>query len=199
MENVKKIIGENITELRKKFNYTQQDLANLLVYSDKSISKWERGESTPDIEVLLKIAELFKVDINFLLTPLTDEERVKRQKMENKRNSYKIFVSLLSCLTVWFAAVFLFVTFKVIEGTYDWIVYLWAVPCTFIVLLVFNCIWGKAKWLFSILTCLLWTFFASFHVHILVYIHFNIWHVYLLGIPLQLALVLWYLLLRSKK
>ena len=199
MENIKKIIGENITELRKQNNLTQQDLANLLVYSDKSISKWERGESTPDIEVLLKIAELFKVDINYLLTPISDEEKQKRIKIENKRNSYKIFVTLLSCLTVWFTAVFLFVAFKIIEKRSDWIIFIWSIPVSFIILIVFNAIWGRMKWFFPLSTCLVWSILTSFYLTVFVYARFNIWHVFLLGIPLQMALILWYLLIKSRR
>ncbi len=196
MDNIKKIIGENITELRKQHNYTQQDLANLLVYSDKSISKWERGESTPDIEVLLKIAELFNVNINYLLTPINDEEKQRRLKIEKKRNHSKIIISLLSCLTIWFVAIFLFISFMFIEKRIDWIVFVWAIPASFIVLIVFNGIWGKMKWLFPICTILLWTFLGAFFIHVFVYTDFNIWYVFLLGIPLQFALVLWSILIR---
>ena len=198
MDNIKKIIGENITELRKQNGYTQQDLANLLVYSDKSISKWERGESTPDIEVLLKIAELFKVDINYLITPLSDEEKQKKLKLEKKRNHSKIIISLLSCLTVWFTAIVLFVSFIAIEDRIDWILFVWAIPSSFIILLIFNAIWGKMKWFFPICTFLLWTFLASFYTHVFVYTEFNIWYVFLLGIPLQFALILWSILVRKK-
>lgn len=199
MVNIKKTIGENIIELRKQNNYTQQDLANLLVYSDKSISKWERGESTPDIEVLLKIAELFKVDLNYLITPMSDEEKQKRIKMENKRNSYKIFVTLLSSLTIWFTAIFFFVAFKIIEKRNDWIIFIWAIPFSCIILIIFNAIWGKMKWFFPISTGLLWSLLTSFYLSVYVYTHFNVWHVYLLGIPLQLSLILWYLLIKSRK
>ncbi len=198
MDNIKKIIGENITELRKQNNYTQQDLANLLTYSDKSISKWERGESTPDIEVLLKISDLFKVDINYLLTPLSEEEKQKRLKLEKKRNHSKVIISLLSCLTVWFIAIFLFVSFKFIENRIDWIIFIWAIPATFIVLLIFNAIWGKMKWFFTICTILLWSFLASFYTNVFIYTDFNIWYVFLLGIPLQFALFLWSILIRKK-
>ena len=198
MTNIKKIIGENITELRKQNNYTQQDLANLLVYSDKSISKWERGESTPDIEVLIKITELFKVDINYLLTPISDEEKQKRKKIENKRNSYKIFVSLLSCMFIWFTAIFLFVAFKIIEHRNDWIIFIWAIPASSVILIIFNAIWGKMKWFFPISSFMLWSTLASFYLHVLIYTSYNIWQVYLLGIPLQMALILWYLLIKSR-
>lgn len=45
MEDIKKIIGKNLSLLRKRKKYTQADLADILKYSDKAISKWEKGVS----------------------------------------------------------------------------------------------------------------------------------------------------------
>ena len=53
MEDIKSIVAKNITELRLLNNMTQMELAEKLNYSDKTISKWERAESTPDISVLV--------------------------------------------------------------------------------------------------------------------------------------------------
>ena len=58
MEDIKNIVAKNITELRLLNNMTQMELAEKLNYSDKTISKWERAESTPDISVLVEIANL---------------------------------------------------------------------------------------------------------------------------------------------
>ena len=48
---------------------TQAELGEKLNYSDKTISKWERGESAPDISVLVEIAELFGVTLDSLVKP----------------------------------------------------------------------------------------------------------------------------------
>ena len=66
MEDIKVIIGKNLAELRKRKKYTQLDLANILQYSDKSISKWEKGDSLPDIEVLYNICNLYGVTLDYL-------------------------------------------------------------------------------------------------------------------------------------
>ena len=58
---VNEIIARNIAGLRKKKNWTQQDLADRLNYSDKAVSKWERGLSLPDAVTLYEIANLFGV------------------------------------------------------------------------------------------------------------------------------------------
>ena len=45
MDDLKQIISKNLIELRKRKKYTQLDVADMLQYSDKEISKWEKGDS----------------------------------------------------------------------------------------------------------------------------------------------------------
>ena len=60
--------GKFLARLRKDKNLKQSDLAKLIGYSNKSISKWERGECFPkDDEVLLKLSEIFDVSIEEIL------------------------------------------------------------------------------------------------------------------------------------
>lgn len=67
MEDLKRIIADNIAELRKAVPLTQAELAEKLNYSDKAVSKWERGESIPDVIVLKQIAGIFGVSVDYLL------------------------------------------------------------------------------------------------------------------------------------
>lgn len=67
MEEVKNIVAKNIYELRKKNNMTQLELAEKLNYSDKTVSKWEKGENSPDITVLVEIANIFGVSLDYLV------------------------------------------------------------------------------------------------------------------------------------
>ena len=64
MNDFKRIIANNITELRRSVPLTQAELAEKLNYSDKAVSKWERGESIPDVIVLKQIADLFGVTVD---------------------------------------------------------------------------------------------------------------------------------------
>ena len=66
-EKLKKQIGANIASYRKHLGLTQAGLAEKLNYSDKAVSKWERGESVPDVLTLINIAELFEITVNDLL------------------------------------------------------------------------------------------------------------------------------------
>ena len=66
-EKVKVQIGKNIASYRKRLRLTQAGLAEKLNYSDKAVSKCERGESVPDVQTLMQLAELFDITVNDLL------------------------------------------------------------------------------------------------------------------------------------
>jgi len=80
-----KIIGNKITEARKKLNISQAQLAEQLFISPQAVGKWERGESLPDIITCVRLAEIFGTDLNFfsdkfeakeLTTPVQEEKPV---------------------------------------------------------------------------------------------------------------------------
>ena len=66
-EKLKKQLGANLVSYRKQFHLTQAALAEKLNYSDKAISKWERGESMPDVITLVQLSQLFEVGVDDLL------------------------------------------------------------------------------------------------------------------------------------
>ena len=67
LEDIRSVIAANITALRTSSGMTQLDLAEKLHYSDKAVSKWERGESVPEIGTLTAIADLFGVPLDYLV------------------------------------------------------------------------------------------------------------------------------------
>ena len=65
-EELKTIVGANLARLRKDRGMTQAELAERINYSDKAVSKWERGESLPDVLTLLSLAKELGTDLNTL-------------------------------------------------------------------------------------------------------------------------------------
>ena len=65
---IKNIIANNLIELRKEHKLTQAEFASKLNYTDKAISKWERGLSFPDISLLIPLSEVLNVSLYDLLT-----------------------------------------------------------------------------------------------------------------------------------
>lgn len=68
MEDVRGALAANLAELRKEENLTQAEFAARFNYSDKAVSKWERGDSLPDVVMLKTIADLYGLRVDDLLT-----------------------------------------------------------------------------------------------------------------------------------
>ena len=74
-----KKIGCFLKELRKEKHLTQEQLAEILLVSGRTVSRWETGTNCPDLSVLIQIAEFYHVEIKEIL----DGER-KKEKMDKE-------------------------------------------------------------------------------------------------------------------
>ena len=74
---LKRLVADNITMYRKANGLTQIQLAEKLNYSDKAVSKWERGESLPDLYILMQIVDMFGITLNDLVTKQEQPKKVK--------------------------------------------------------------------------------------------------------------------------
>ena len=97
MDQIKEAVAQNITALRTAAGLTQLELAERLNYSDKAVSKWERGEALPDVVVLKQIGDVFGVTVNDLIS--SKPIRQKRYK-----NIPAKTIMALSVTAVWTAA-----------------------------------------------------------------------------------------------
>lgn len=206
MEDLKSIIAENITALRKGGSMTQSELAEKLNYSDKAISKWERGESVPDITVLKAIADMFEVTVDYLLVrehPDTNEdlseEELARQEREMKKREKKArlkkthsIIAAMSVLLVWLVATLLFVILDAsLKGTIKHLLVIpYAVVASAIVWLVFNTMWFNKRRNYLIISLVVWSIVVAVHITVLACGH-NLWQIYLLGVPGQIIIALW--------
>lgn len=189
MDDIKVIIGKNLAELRKRKKYTQLDLANILQYSDKAISKWEKGDSLPDIEVLYNICNLYGVTLDYLTHEGNYKEKKDYLKKEKRYTRNKAIITLLSCIGAWFLSTIIFVCLLIYADIALWPLFTWAIPITFLLLLIFNCIWGKKGMRFLYISCLIWTMLTAIFLQLL-YLKINIWPIFLVGIPAQVATLL---------
>lgn len=199
-DSLKSIIAANISDLRKKSGMTQQDLAAKLNYTDKAISKWERGESIPDVLVLKQIADMHGVTVDYLLTdvheeqePIAEEESVDEALKKRQSLRTRGFVTGMSVLLVWIAALVLFIVFDTASLDYrsNWVVFACAVPASFIVWLVMNSIWFNRRRNYLIISLLMWSVLALIYLPILLFANRNLWLIFLLGIPGQAIIIMW--------
>ena len=191
---INEIIGKNLADLRKQNNLTQREVAVKLDFSDKSVSKWESGESIPSVDVLVKLAELFKVKLDYFVTETHTEEQkaepeIKEPQKTVSRYRYsRLIISLMAILLVWVAAVCVFIF---VQPTYPsvWIVFVWALVASLIMAIIFNSIWGKLKHTFLFISLLIWFSLGAIFLQ-LVLADVIFWQLFLLGIPLQIIVFL---------
>ena len=209
-EKLKYQIGANIAAYRKRAGLTQAGLAEKLNYSDKAVSKWERGESVPDVLTLMQLAAQFDITVNDLLVdpealpgnPGTLEKAMTQvSEKALKRKANKNVLLGLSSTLVWFVALLVFVilsSFRVLEP-YSWLAFLYAVPANAIVLLSLRSAWHDFRWNQGLITLIVWGSVLSVYVTVLVVFHYNFWKIFLLGIPGQIAIFLWFRMFRPAK
>lgn len=199
MEEIKNIVAKNITELRILNNMTQMELAEKLNYSDKTISKWERAESSPDISVLVDIADMFGVSLDYLVRSENIDEEVVKNKQKEARYNRRV-ISYISECVVWFVAIFAFIITSLItnEATFQWLYFAYALPIVIIVKLVFNSIWFNPRHNYFIISALIWSILAAIHI---TFLHFgiNVSLIYLLGVAGEVVIILWSFIKKPKK
>jgi len=192
-EKLMLIIARNMIEYRKQSGMTQAELAAKLNYSDKSISKWERGDGVPDIFVLRDLADIYGITVNDLLAdgkPKPIPEKTISEKV-------KLYITLLSAGLVWLVASFVFFVIKLAAPDLEkaWLTFVVAMPCFFIVLIVFCALWwGKTAQCISV-SGLVWS--LALAIHQLVVLK-NVIYIYIIAMVLQVLTVLWFLLSRQR-
>ena len=224
MEQLRRIIASNISSLRLNAGLTQQELANKLNYTDKAVSKWERGESVPDISGLAAVASIFGVTVDYLINDHRNEKetapdaqasrsaQIVRSEGESSEQSTiakfssifgfkstgKFTITLMAAVAVWLVAVIVFVILKTFIPDYgkSWLCFVFAIPATSITLLIFNILWGSTKNSFALMAVCIWTIIGSVFTF---FIEFQPWILFLIAIPAQLIIILWQMLHNRKK
>lgn len=197
-EKLKIQIGNNIAAFRKQCGMTQADLADKLNYSDKAVSKWERGESVPDVMTLVQVAELFGIGVNELINQ-TDAVAAPKEIDVPKRRVNKTVIQLLVSILVWFVALFVYVVLSSMNVSKSWIGFIYAVPANAIVLLSLRSAWGKYGLNVVLISAIVWGTLLSFYLTMLIFTGYNIWKLFLLGILGQAAVLLWFRMFHGSK
>ena len=148
MEELRPIVARRIAALRQSSGMTQMELAEALHYSDKAVSKWERGESLPDVTVLKQIADLFHVTVDSLLS---DDQPQPAPAVRHNRQRIFQLVTAISQLGIVSVTLVMFIIFR------HWLVCTWAVTLACVVWLVLNSLWFSRRRNYLIISCLMWS------------------------------------------
>lgn len=188
MEDLRKIIGNNLSELRKRRGLTQLELAEKFNYTDRAVSKWENGDTLPDVEILYNLCEFYGVTLDYLTREHTNYY-VKRNDELQLWN--KIAITCLVAMIVWGLATIIFVISLLRRHNPLWQSFVVAVPITALLTLYFNRVYFKNKltkiicW--SVFT---WSLIASAY---LIIMDHQFWPLFLLGIPAQASILIYFL------
>ena len=207
-EILKARIGSNISAYRKRCAMTQAGLAEKLNYTDKAVSKWERGESIPDVLTLMQLAELFEIEVGELLADPNELpgdpgklEKAMTQVSEKAlhRKANKSIIQRLCSLLVWSVALLIFVIVSSLDIPKSWITFFYAIPANAIVLLSLRSAWHDFRRNRCLISTIVWGSILSLYMTLLVFFGLNIWKLFLLGIPGQAAVILWFRMYRTPK
>ncbi len=210
MYDLKPIAAKNITALRQSAGMTQLELAQKLNYSDKAVSKWERGESVPDISVLYEISRIFGVTVDYLITdhdtppdedtgdtagtaPQSPSPPAADIKPDKTAVKNRAFVTAMSILLVWLVATSVFVILDIVlpaSAVAHRLAFVYAAPASVIVWLVLNTVWFSRRRNFLIIALLVWSLLGAFCLTMLTF-GYNVWKIMILGIPSTIIIALW--------
>ena len=191
MEEMKLVVAGKLIRLRKESGLTQAELGERLNYSDKTVSKWERGESIPDAYVLTQLAQLYGITVDALLRdadPWMDP--VKKQRLEERENAPRFssaVVTMVAIMGIWTMAVIMFVIFWVAMDAIVWQVFACAVPLSLVTLLVLNSVWNRGRHNLIIVMALVACVVALVYLFLL---PLNPWQLFLILIPAEIVVVL---------
>lgn len=193
MEDLKIIFAQNLIMLRKQMKLTQIELAEKINYSDKAISKWERGESIPDVSVLLNLAKLFGVNIDFLVTEHNNTEIAKEQTnyAAGIKKKNHLLISAITFLAMLIAETIVFISLQgsgAVKSVWRNIMYCYALPLPVfaIVGVVFSGLWAKKTINFIAVSAVIWTILAdAFFIILLCGRSFPL--VFVLGFPAEIV------------
>ena len=186
MDELEAIVSSNLTALRKRRGWTQAELAEKIHYSDKSVSKWERGEALPDLKVLKTLSELYGVTVDCFLTEGAAEDPAPYMAPASKLR-YQIWVTLLAVCIVWLAATALFSYSLLNAGEGFWTAFIWAIPASAVVVAVFDRRYFRGKLSFPVASIFLWSVITAIFLQ---WLDFHMWALFIIGAPAQIGLVL---------
>ena len=194
MDDLKVITASNIINLRTAKGLTQAELGELLNYSDKSVSIWERAEAVPDAYVLKKMSKIFGVSVDYLLNSHDSWERPESFKKE-ERNFHSNVITILVIFGIWTLAFLIYIIGWLLEANW-WLLFVYAVPVSLITFLVLNSVWEQGKNNRHIIYGLVASVFLAIY---LTFINYNPWQILLLFVPAEFIVFLSFRIKKSHK
>ena len=194
MEEEKAALASNLIRLRLSAGITQAELGEKLNYSDKSVSKWERGDGFPDVFVLQKIAAIYHTTVDELLKPY-EETEPKLYNRSDEATFSTTAVILVAILGIWTLALLAFILLWM-AGNVIWQIFIYAIPISLVTLLVFQSLWHSGHANEYIISALVVSIILTLY---LTFLPYNFWQLFLICLPAVGIVFLSYRIRRPKK
>ncbi len=196
-EDLKEVIAANLVHLRQEAGLTQLQLAELLNYSDKAVSKWERGESVPDLRVLIKLADLYHISLDDIVRTKPEKRLMPRLNLQKKH----VLITLLSVGLVGVIATAVFMIFFYITPlrNYAYLSYVCAPLVASVVFTVFSALWYRRLTLAIAASLVLWSIILIIHVFLRLFTSIPVWPFYLVAGGMQILIAGWFVLRKLYK
>ncbi len=191
LDELKLVSASNIIRLRTGAGLTQAELGARLNYSDKTISKWERGEAIPDAYVLTQLAEMFGVTVDYLLSSHdaweaptdggeeADEPTVADDASGAQGYSVEVIMAL-TVVSVWTASIIAFVVLWLAAGVICWRIFAVMLPVSLLVLMILTCVFKKEKSLQYVIAAFVFSIFVMLYFLIPSY---KPWQLFIISVP----------------
>ena len=195
--NQQELLAKNLAYYRKESGLTQLELAEKFNYSDKSVSKWERGEGFPDVFVLKSLADFYGINVD-------DFYATEHKKVITTNHSLRkqVYIKLLSCGIGWLVTLMTFFLLNTLlnKGVafQTWLVFIYGIVAMGVILLVWDFIYHHRFLRMIDTTAIIWMGTLTIYLTILIITKHNLPLIFVVAVPLQILEVLWFLF-RSKK
>ena len=199
--NQQELLAKNLAYYRKASGLTQLELADKFNYSDKSVSKWERGEGFPDIFVLKSLADFYGITVDDFYQ--TEHKAVKVSQNKKRKQTY---LKLLSIGINWLVTVLTFFLLSTLLGRFapdapfePWLTFIYGTLTTGIILLVWEFIYHNRFLRMIATSIIIWTAALSLFLTFLVVMKVALPLLFVVAIPLEVLEIIWYLFRRNRK
>ena len=179
LNELKLISASNIISLRTNAGMTQAELGAKLNYSDKSVSKWERGEAIPDAFVLKQMAEIFDVTVDYLLSSHDGWEPPVEEVKEVPQYSANHIIAV-SVLGVWTMALTVFVILWLMDIIW-WQIFFIAFSLSLLTVMILQAVFKRIKTLPFLITAFVVSLFLLFYILMLPI--GKLWQIFLIAVP----------------
>ena len=200
LEDMKLVVASKLIKLRQAAGMTQAELGEKLSYSDKTVSKWERGESMPDVYVMSQIAQIYGVTVDWLISGQEPwQDPVVREREEEKAAAPTFSSSVVTMVAVagiWTMAVLMYVILWMTMDIHVWLIFATAVPLTIITVLVLNSIWNHGRHNMILVMLLVACVIALVYLYLL---PFNPWQIFIVLVPAEILVALCFHIRRGER